>query len=121
MSLASLSWRRRSPARPLADRELARFKADPANRGAICDVGLWRLSRHPNYVCEFMVWAAVAIIAFEPGAPSTWLALLAPAIMYWTLRYASGVPPLEEHMQRTRPHAFAAYAARTPVFFPKLW
>ena len=41
--------------------------------------------------------------------------------MYWTLRYASGVPPLEEHMQRTRPHAFAAYAARTQVFFPKLW
>jgi steroid 5-alpha reductase family enzyme len=32
----------------LADSELARFKADPANRGAICDVGLWRLSRHPN-------------------------------------------------------------------------
>ena len=41
-----------------ADCELARFKADPANRGAICDVGLWRLSRHPNYVCEFMVWGA---------------------------------------------------------------
>jgi steroid 5-alpha reductase family enzyme len=105
----------------VADRELARFKADPANRGAICDVGLWRLSRHPNYVCEFVVWAAAAIIAFEPGDASTWLAFLAPAMMYWTLRYASGVPPLEERMRRTRPHAFAAYAARTPVFFPKLW
>ena len=105
----------------VADSELARFKADPANRGAICDVGLWSLSRHPNYVCEFLVWGAVAIIAFEAGDPSTWLALLAPAIMYWTLRYASGVPPLEEHMQRTRPHAFASYAAKTPVFFPKLW
>ncbi len=104
----------------LADAEFARFRADPANRGAICDVGLWRLSRHPNYFCEFMVWVAVAIIAFDAGAPLTWLALLAPAIMYWTLRYASGVPPLEEHMQRTRPHAFAAYAARTPVFFPGL-
>ncbi len=105
----------------VADSELARFKANPANRGAICDVGLWSLSRHPNYVCEFLVWGAVAIIAFEAGDPSTWLALLAPAIMYWTLRYASGVPPLEEHMQRTRPHAFASYAAKTPVFFPKLW
>jgi steroid 5-alpha reductase family enzyme len=66
----------------LADSELARFKADPANRGAICDVGLWRRSRHPNYVCEFMVWLGVAIIAFEPGAASTWLALLAPAIIH---------------------------------------
>jgi steroid 5-alpha reductase family enzyme len=104
----------------LADAELARFKADPVNRGAICDVGLWRLSRHPNCVCEFMVWLAVAIVALEPSAASTWLALLAPATMYWTLRYASGVPPLEEHMQRTRPHDFAAYAAKTPVFFPKI-
>ncbi len=105
----------------LADSELARFKADPANRGAICEVGLWRLSRHPNYFCEFMVWVAVAIVALDLGAPLSFLALLAPAIMYWTLRYASGVPPLEEHMQRTRPLPFAAYAARTPVFFPKLW
>lgn len=105
----------------LADAELARFKSDPANRGAICDAGLWGLSRHPNYFCEFMVWAAVALIALEPDAPLTWLALFAPAIMYWTLRYASGVPPLEEHMQRTRLHDFAAYAARTPVFFPRLW
>jgi steroid 5-alpha reductase family enzyme len=103
----------------LADAELARFKGDAANRGAIYDAGLWRLSRHPNYFCEFLVWVAVAIIALDAGAPVTWLALLAPAIMYWTLRYASGVPPLEEHMQRTRPRAFAAYAARTPVFFPK--
>jgi steroid 5-alpha reductase family enzyme len=30
------------------------------------------------------------------------------------------VAPLEEHMQRTRPHDFAAYAAKTPVFFPKI-
>ena len=104
----------------LADSELARFKADPANRGAICDAGLWRLSRHPNYLCEFMLWVAVAVIALDPSAPLSVLALLAPAIMFWTLRYASGVPPLEEHLQRTRPERFAAYAARTPVFFPRL-
>jgi steroid 5-alpha reductase family enzyme len=102
----------------LADAELGRFKKNPADRNAICDVGLWRLSRHPNYVCEFLVWAAIAVLAFEPFSPLTWCAALAPAIMYWTLRYASGVPPLEEHMKRTRPEAFAAYAARTPEFFP---
>jgi steroid 5-alpha reductase family enzyme len=103
-----------------ADAELARFRADPAHRGAICDAGLWRRSRHPNYVCEFLVWVAVAIVAFEPAAPLSWLALIAPAMMYATLRYASGIPLLEQHMLRTRPEAFAAYAARTPVFFPRL-
>ena len=95
-----------------ADAQIARFKADPANRGKICDVGLWRLSRHPNYFFEWLTWVAFAILAL--GAHWTgWLALPAPALMYWTLRYASGVPLLEEHMQRTRPERFAAYAARS--------
>jgi steroid 5-alpha reductase family enzyme len=107
----------------VADAELARFKADPANRGRICDVGLWRWSRHPNYVFEWLGWVAYPVIAidFAGGAPWGWLALAAPAVMYWTLRYVSGVPPLEEHMRRTRGPAFAAYAARTPIFFPWPW
>src|SRR4029453_8966213 len=33
----------------IADWQLARFKANPANRGRILDSGLWRYSRHPNY------------------------------------------------------------------------
>jgi steroid 5-alpha reductase family enzyme len=103
-----------------ADAEIARFKANAANRGKICDVGLWSLSRHPNYVCETLVWAGFAIMAL--GAHATgWVALAAPALMYWTLRYVSGVPPLEEHMLASRPEAFRAYQARTPIFFPRLW
>ncbi len=103
-----------------ADAQIARFKANPANHGKVCDVGLWSLSRHPNYVFEVLVWAGFAIMAI--GAEATgWLSLAAPALMYWTLRFASGVPPLEEHMLASRPDAFRAYQARTPVFFPRLW
>ena len=106
-----------------ADRQLDRFKRDPANRGGVCDVGLWSRSRHPNYFFEFLVWLAYPIIAIDlSGAYWTgWIALLAPSVMYWTLRYASGVPPLEEHMMRTRPTAFSAYSAKTPVFFPRIF
>ena len=103
-----------------ADAQIARFKADATNRGRICDVGLWRLSRHPNYFFEWLAWVAVAIIAL--GAhPFGWLALLAPGLMYWTLRYASGVPPLEKHMLASRGDAFRAYQERTPIFFPRLF
>ena len=62
------------------------------------------------------------MVAIDPtgGWPYGWVALLAPAAMYWTLRYVSGVPPLEEQMMRTRPEAFRVYQAQTPIFFPSL-
>jgi steroid 5-alpha reductase family enzyme len=39
-----------------ADAQLARWRRDPAHRGAVCDVGLWGWSRHPNYFFEWCVW-----------------------------------------------------------------
>ena len=105
----------------LADRQLARFKADPGNRGRVCDAGLWSLSRHPNYFFEWLAWCAWPVIAFDPlGYPQGLLALAAPALMYYLLVYVSGIPLLEAHMERSRGEAFAAYKARTPAFFPSL-
>jgi steroid 5-alpha reductase family enzyme len=103
-----------------ADAQLARFRANPANRGRICDVGLWRRSRHPNYFFEWLVWVAFAVVAID-GDGASWAALLAPLLMYATLRYASGVPLLEDHLARTRGELFVAYQARTPIFFPRLF
>lgn len=103
----------------IADRQLARFKADPANAGRICDRGLWAWSRHPNYFFEWLAWCAWPVMAIDMtgGWLWGWLALIAPAYLYWLLTRVSGVPPLEEHMRRTRPKAFADYARRTSVFF----
>jgi steroid 5-alpha reductase family enzyme len=104
----------------VADWQLARFKHDPANKGRICDAGLWSLSRHPNYFFEWLSWCAWPIIAFDVvGYPIGLVALLAPAMMYYLLVYVSGLPPLEAHMERSRPVEFAAYKARVPAFFPK--
>jgi steroid 5-alpha reductase family enzyme len=101
-----------------ADRQLRRFAANPANRGKVCDVGLWRWSRHPNYFFEWFGWLAYPLLAI--GAwPWGWFALAAPACMYWLLVRVSGIPPLEEHMLATRGDAYAAYQARTSAFFPR--
>ncbi len=104
----------------ISDHQLRRFKADPANRGAICDAGLWRLSRHPNYFFEWLGWMAYPIVAidFAGHNPLGALALAAPACMYWVLVHVSGIPPLERHMLGTRGDAFRAYQRRTPAFFP---
>ena len=104
----------------LADRQLRAFKQDPANRGQVCDNGLWAWSRHPNYFFEWLAWTAYPIVAIDlTGAyPLGWLALAAPACMYWVLVHVSGIPPLEAHMLRSRGEAFRAYQARTSAFFP---
>jgi steroid 5-alpha reductase family enzyme len=104
----------------IADWQLQTFKSDPANKGGINDIGLWRWSRHPNYFFETFGWLSYPLLAVNlTGAyPWGWLAFAAPACMYWLLVYVSGIPPLEEHMLRTRGDQFRAYQRRTNAFFP---
>jgi steroid 5-alpha reductase family enzyme len=103
----------------LADRQLARFKADPQNHGRICDAGLWRWSRHPNYFFEWFGWLAYPCFAISvSGYPSGWLSFVGPILMYLILRYASGVPFLEEQMLRSRGEAYRTYQRQTSMFFP---
>lgn len=101
-----------------ADAQLRRFRAAPGSHGRVCDVGLWRLSRHPNYFFQWLGWLAYPLLAIAPGAPFGWLALTGPAFMYWLLVHVSGIPPLERQMLRSRGAAYAAYQARTSAFLP---
>lgn len=104
----------------IADAQLRRFRADPQNRGRICDLGLWRWSRHPNYFFEWLGWLAYPLLAIDLGGayPWGWAALIAPICMYWLLVHVSGIPPLEAHMLERRGEQFRAYQARTNAFFP---
>ena len=101
----------------VADAQLRRWRADAANRGGVCDLGLWGWSRHPNYFFEWLGWVAYPVFAIG-GDGFGWLALGGPILMYWLLVHASGIPPLEAHMLRSRGAAFEAYQARTSAFFP---
>jgi steroid 5-alpha reductase family enzyme len=104
----------------IADAQLARFKADPAHRGGVCETGLWAWSRHPNYFFEWLGWLAYTVIAIGPDAarPWSWIALVGPAFMFVLLRFVSGVPPTEAAMAASRGPSFARYQARVSAFFP---
>jgi steroid 5-alpha reductase family enzyme len=104
----------------VADEQLRRFRHDPANKGKICDAGLWSLSRHPNYFFEWLGWLAYPVLAIDLTGNDLWgcFALLAPLCMYWLLVHVSGIPPLEEHMLANRGEAFRRYQMTTNVFFP---
>ena len=102
----------------LSDAQLKRFREDPANAGRVCDVGLWRWSRHPNYFFEWVGWLAYPVIALSTGYVWGWASLLAPLFMYWILVYVTGIPPLEAQMLRSRGERYRDYQSRTSQFFP---
>ena len=92
-----------------------------ANRARLCDVGLWGCSRHPNYFFEWLVWVALCNHrdrARRLHYPWGWFGLAGPAVMYVLLVHASGIPPLEAHMLRSRGDAFRLYQARVNAFWP---
>lgn len=100
----------------VGDHQLARFKADPANRGKIMDRGLWAWTRHPNYFGDFCVWWGLFLIVCPaPGAAAA--TLVSPVLMSFLLIGGSGKALLERHMAE-RP-GYGAYRARTSGFFPR--
>ena len=99
----------------IGDWQLARFKANPANKGRIMDIGLWRYTRHPNYFGDACVWWGLFLIACDH-----WLGIVtifAPARMTYNLINRTGKKLLEKKMSRDRPE-YADYIARTSGFFP---
>jgi steroid 5-alpha reductase family enzyme len=100
----------------VADRQLRAFAA--SGEAGICNRGLWRWSRHPNYFFEWLFWLAFPLLAIGSGYSIGFLALGAPLCMYWLLVYVSGIPPLEAHMVAKYGDAYRAYQASTSAFFP---
>jgi steroid 5-alpha reductase family enzyme len=100
----------------LADAQLAAFKKSPANKGKVCDVGLWATSRHPNYFFVFLTWLSFALFALP--AAWGWLGLIAPASILYLLLFVTGIPMTEEQSIRSRGDAYRAYQRRVSPFVP---
>ena len=100
----------------LADAQLAAFKKNPAHRGQVCDVGLWALSRHPNYFFVWLTWVSFALFALP--AAWGWLGLVAPASILYLLLRVTGIPITEEQAVRTKGDAYRDYQRRVSAFVP---
>lgn len=99
-----------------ADRQLKRFRADPAHAGLTCRQGWWRFSRHPNYFFEWLHWFAYPLLGL--GSPyQAWL-WLAPVVMLLFLVFLTGIPFTERQALRTRGADYRDYQRRTSMFFP---
>jgi len=102
----------------VADAQLAAFKRDPANRGKVCEQGLWAWSRHPNYFGEWLVWVGFFLMSYNSayrGLPG----LLCVGVIYYFLTRVTGVPLTEQHLLASKGRAYADYQARVPAFWPR--
>jgi len=100
----------------LSDAQLAAFRADPENRGKVCDRGLWKYSRHPNYFFEWTIWCSFGVFAL--GSPHGWVGIFPPISMYFLLTKVTGIPPAEAQSLKSRGDAYREYQKRTSPFFP---
>ena len=98
-------------------------------KNQVCNVGLWKYSRHPNYFAEWMVWNGLIIasipswiILYEKESLIIWgllgLGLLfISRLMYTTLVYYTGAIPSEYYSLQKRP-GYKSYQESTNIFFP---
>jgi steroid 5-alpha reductase family enzyme len=99
----------------VGDWQLARFKADPANKGKLLTTGLWRYTRHPNYFGDAAQWWGFYLFALATGAG--WWTFVSPLLMSIFLRYVSGVTLLEKDLKDSKP-GFSEYVESTNSFIP---
>lgn len=97
------------------DWQLAKFKANPANKGKVCDRGFWRYTRHPNYFGDCCVWWGLWMVSLATWADG-WT-ILSPILMTVLLLQFSGVRLLEHDIADRRPD-YADYQRRTSAFLP---
>ena len=96
------------------DWQLARFRKNPANTGAVMNRGLWRYTRHPNYFGEFCIWWGFWLVALSAGA---WWSVAGPLLLTFLLLRVSGVSLLEKDIGNRRPR-YADYVLKTNAFLP---
>jgi len=100
----------------LADAQLARFLKSTRDPAAVCDSGLWRYSRHPNYFFQSLLWWGLFLMALP--APWGWAALAAPLAMLHFLLHVTGIPLTEKLSLQKRGEAYRRYQRTTSALVP---
>jgi steroid 5-alpha reductase family enzyme len=100
----------------ISDHQLKQFKENPANKGEVCQAGLWHYSRHPNYFFEWLVW--VAFFLFALGSPLGCATIYCPALMLYFLIRVTGIPMTEDLAVKTKGEKYRAYQRTTSRFVP---
>ena len=99
----------------VGDWQMARFKANPANKGQVLNTGVWRYTRHPNYFGDAAQWWGYYLVAV--AASGGFWTIFSPILMTTLLLRVSGVALLERTLRETKPQ-YKEYIETTSAFVP---
>jgi len=114
--LGVLVWMIAIAGEVISDQQLHHFRMNPVNKGIVCNIGLWRYSRHPNYFFEWLQWWAFVLIGY--GSDYWWLTWTGLIVIYVFITRITGVPYTEQQSIRSRGDAYREYQKTTSMFFP---
>lgn len=98
-------------------------------KNQVCNVGLWKYTRHPNYFSEWMIWNGLIIASFSSllvnnsmivFLGTTTSLLYITILMYQTLVFLTGAIPSEYYSLIKRP-GYKKYKQTTNMFFPNFF
>ncbi len=99
----------------ISDFQLSQFKMN-APKGSICNIGLWKYSRHPNYFFEIITWFGLSLSSFH--LDYGYLSLIPAVLMFIFIRYLTGVPPSEAQAIKSRGDRYREYQSQTNILLP---
>lgn len=99
----------------VADEQMRAFAKVKAP-GQVMDRGLWRYSRHPNYLGEIMFWLSMYLFALAVGLGFWWTGIGVVAMVAMFL--GASIPMLDDRSEARRPE-FADYRRRTSALIPR--
>ena len=106
----------------IADKQKKSFSEIPENKDKFITLGLWSISRHPNYFGEIVLWMGIAIISLSLLSGWQFLTLVSPVFVYLLLTKISGLPFLEEKAEKKwgNDKSYLEYKNNTPILIPYL-
>ena len=99
----------------IADMQMHRFRRRNAGRRLLIREGLWKHSRHPNYLGEILMWWGVYIIMLS-SAPHMWGLIIGALVN--TLMFLFVSIPMADNRNRTERPGFDEYAGETNSLLP---
>ncbi len=99
----------------VSDEQMHKFKSNPENVSKTMNLGLWKYSRHPNYLGEILFWFGIFGFSLSQSLNNLWL-IIFPLSMLAMFIFAS-IPMMDNRSLEKRPD-YEDYMKVTPALIP---